>query len=379
MRIGIEGKVLTSRAGGIGRYAMHLVRALLIASRLRATAVEFVLFTSPQTSRSYLPPSDGTYREHFCTVQSSVWRALVAIPVGLVRQGIDVFHGLDHVGLPPFFKRGRYVVTIHDVIPLLLPHTFTLRHRLVVRAALARVSKQADMVIVPSQATKQDVLQHCRLHEDRVVVIPEGCDARFGPAVDPAHLSRVRLKYGLPPLYMLFLGMLNPRKNVPTLLRAFAQLRHTQRVDPALHLVLAGSPGWRTPDLCRTLQQLGLERVVCFPGFIDEQDLPDLYRGALLFVFPSLYEGFGLPVLEAMGCGVPVIASNVAAIPEVAGDAAVLVAPDDVDGMAVAIEEVVYNTTLRHTLQGKGIAQAQRFSWDATAQKTLDLYVALGS
>ena len=280
MRIGIEGKVLTSRAGGIGRYAMHLVQALLTTSTTRGLAVEFILFTGPQTSRTFLPSSNSTYREHYGMIQSSVWRALFTIPVGIVRQGIDVFHGLDHVGLPPFFKRSRYVVTIHDVIPLLLPHTFTLRHRLIVQAALTRISKQADMVIVPSQATKEDVLQHCRLREDRVVVIPEGCDSRFEPAIDHARLNRVRLKYGLPSLYMLFLGAPNPRKNVMTLIQAFAQLRHAKHIDPTLCLVVAGSPGWCTPGMRRTLHHLGLENIVCFPGYIDEDDVPDLYRGA---------------------------------------------------------------------------------------------------
>ncbi len=378
LRIGIEGKVLTPRAGGIGRYAMHLVHALLTAATARGAAVEFILFTGPQTSRTCLPPDHGMYREHRGMLHSSVGRALLTTPLGIVRQGIDVFHGFDHVGLPPFFKRSRYVVTIHDIIPVLLPHTFTLRHRLIVRAALARVCRQADIVIVPSQATREDILQHYRLREDRIVVIPYGCDARFRPAIDPAHLSQVRLKYGLPPLYMLFLGRQDPRKNVMTLLQAFAQLRHTQRIDPTLCLVVAGSPGWRSPGMCRTLQQLGLEDVVCFPGSIDEEDIPDLYCGAELFVFPSLYEGFGLPVLEAMRCGVPVIASNVSAIPEVAGDAALLIDPHNAESLAEAIWQVVHDTTLRQTLQSKGVLQAQRFSWEAAARQTLDLYLTLG-
>jgi len=378
LRIGIEAKVLTVRAGGIGRYAMQLVQALLAVSTATPARVEFVLFTGPQTSRPFLSLSAGTYREYGSPVQSSVWRALYTTPVGIVRQGIDVFHGLDHVGLPPFSKRSRYVVTIYDVIPLLFPYTFSLRHRLVVRAALARVCKQADMVIVLSQATKADLLQHCRLPEDRVVVIPGACDARFSPAVDHARLTRVRLKYSLPPLYILFLGTLNPRKNVTTLLQAFAQFHHMQqRGDPAVHLVIAGASGWRTADMDRTLQRLELESVVHFPGFLDDVDLPDLYRGAILFVFPSLYEGFGLPVLEAMGCGVPVVTSNAASLPEVAGDAALLVDPYDAEGMAAALTEVVHNETLRRTLRCKGMAQAQKFSWETAARETLDLYTAL--
>jgi glycosyltransferase involved in cell wall biosynthesis len=356
-----------------------MVHALLTAATARGAAIEFVLFTGPQTSRDCLPPDHSMYREYRCTPHSSVGRALLTIPIGIVRQGIDIFHGLDHVGLPPFFKRSKYIVTIHDIIPVLLPHTFTPRHRLIVRAALTRVCRQADMVIVPSQATREDILQHYRLREDRIVVIPYGCDARFRPVRDPARLSQIRLKYGLPPLYMLFLGRQDPRKNVMTLLQAFARLRRARRLDPTLCLVVAGSPAWRSPDMCRTLQHLGLENVVCFPGTIDEEDIPALYCGAVVFVFPSLYEGFGLPVLEAMRCGVPVIASNVSAIPEVAGDAALLIDPLNVESLSEAIWQVVHDTALRQTLQEKGVMQAQRFSWEAAARQTLDLYMALGT
>jgi len=141
---------------------------------------------------------------------------------------------------------------------------------------------------------------------------------------------------------------------------------------------VAGSRGWREQAIFQTVQRLGLEQAVHFPGFIDDEDLPAVYGGALCFVFPSLYEGFGLPILEAMGCGTPVITSNVAAIPEVAGDAALLIDPQDVEGIAAAMSVLVHNDTIRERLRQKGFIQAQQFSWATTAQKTLALYRSLG-
>ncbi len=378
MRIGIEAKVLTSRTSGIGRYAINLVRSLLMALPEKDHTLDIVLFTGPQTARSVLDTLSGSYSEHFCALQSSLLRSLVSLPCSIVHHNIDVFHGLDHVGLPLFFKRGRYVITVHDVIPLLFPQLFTLKHRLIVHAGLARVAQQADIVIVPSYAVQQDVQQYLRIDKSRVVVIPEGCEPRFRPLTDPEHLHRVRTKYGLPALYILCLGTLEPRKNITTLLHAFARLRSLLHGEPALHLVVAGARGWREQAIFQTVKNLGIEQAVCFPGFIDDEDLPALYSGALLFVFPSLYEGFGLPVLEAMSCGIPVVASNTSAMPEVAGDAALLVDPYDIEGMATAIATVVHNTSLRDSLRRKGLIQAQRFSWETTARKTLDLYMALG-
>src|SRR5262245_43603254 len=327
LRIGIEAKVLTSRTSGIGRYATNLVRSLLMALPQQNDGLEIVLFTGPQTSRSVLDTLAGPYCEHFCAAQSSVLRALFALPRGIVQQNISVFHGLDHVGLPPFFKRSAYITTVQDVIPLLFPQLFTLKHRCVVRAGLARVAQQADVIIVPSSTVQHDVRQYLHISEDRVVVIPHGCEARFRPLTEPELLYKVRTKYGLPLLYLLSLCTLEPRKNITTLLHAFARLQSTLPGEPVLPLVVAGARGWREQAIFQTVKCLGLEQTVYFPGFIDDEDLPALYGGALLFVFPSLYEGFGLPVLEAMGCGVPVITSTTSSLPEVAGDAGLLVDP----------------------------------------------------
>lgn len=373
MRIGLDGKVLTLRAGGIGRYAINLTRALLAEAAARRPDLEFVVFTGPQTSRNVMEEFRGACDECFLGAKSSVIRSLALVPAALRRVGVDVFHGMDHVGVPFVGRSGRYVATVHDVIALMLPETFTPRHRLVVRTALAMVRRRADLVIVPSRAVKRDVLQRLGLPGDRVVVTPEGCEPRFRPTP----CAEVLARYGLPPRYVLAVGTLEPRKNLTTLLQAFARLRRETGIDPALRLVLVGARGWLDGPIYETVRSLGLGETVHFAGFVDDDDLPAVYSGASLFVFASLYEGFGLPLLEAMACGVPVITSNVSAMPEVAGGAAVLVDPRDVDGLAAAMARVLRDDRLRDRLRGAGIARAGQFPWEATARRTLDAYASL--
>ena len=377
MRIGLDGKILTLRAGGTGRYAINLTRAMLAEAAACRPDLDFVIFTGPQTSRDVMEEFEGACEECFLGAKSSVIRSLTLVPAALRRLHVDVFHGMDHVGIPLVGNAAKCVVTVHDVIPLILPRTFTLRHRLVVRMALARVRQKADRIIVPSQTVKRDVVQHLGLAEDLVVVTPEGCEPRFRPVPAEASLREVAAKYGLPPRYVLAVGTLEPRKNLTTLLEAFARLRRAAAIDPALRIVLAGARGWLEEPIFQTVRSLGLEQVVCFPGFIDDDDLPAVYSGAAVFVFPSLYEGFGLPLLEAMACGVPVITSNISSMPEVAGDAAMLVDPRNVDGLAAAIAQVLRDEALRDRLRGAGIARARQFSWETAARQTLDAYASL--
>lgn len=377
MRIGLDGKILTLRAGGTGRYAINLTRAMLAEAAAHRPDLEFVVLTGPQTSRAVMEEFRGRCEERFLGAKSSVIRSLTLVPAALRRLGVDVFHGMDHVGIPLVGRSCRYVVTVHDVIPLILPETFTPRHRLVVRLALARVRRKADRVVVPSHAVKRDVVRRVGLPEDRVVVTHEGCEPRFRPVRSGAARRDVAARYGLPPRYVLAVGTLEPRKNLTTLLEAFARLRRDGEVDADLRLVLAGARGWLEEPIFATVRSLGLEDAVRFTGFVDDDDLPAVYSGAALFAFPSLYEGFGLPLLEAMACGVPVVTSNISSLPEVAGDAAVLVDPRDEQGLAAAIARLLRDEALRGRLREAGLARARQFSWEATARRTLDAYAAV--
>jgi glycosyltransferase involved in cell wall biosynthesis len=301
----------------------------------------------------------------------------VLLPVGILRERLQVFHGLDQSGIPLFFRVGKYVVTIHDVIPLVLPWAFPLRHRLVLATALARIRKQAEVVIAPSMAAAEDVRHFLRVERDRIHVIPMGCEPRFHPVADPIRAAALRRRYDLPERYILFVGTLEPRKNIQTLLRAFAQVTAEMPQDD-LTLVMAGGKGWGGEDYRATVESLKLHDRVRFAGFVADDHLPELYRGALLFVYPSLYEGFGLPVLEAMACGTPVVTSNRASLPEVAGDATLLVDPTRPEGLAGAMAAILTDSALSQELRTKGLARAQTFTWDAVAQQTIAIYRAVG-
>ncbi len=376
MRIGIDGKVISSRAGGIGTSGFNLVRACLHMAADRYPQLEFVIFTGPHTCLEGIQGTNCTVDERFRHIESSLLRLLFYIPRGLKAQGIDVFHGFDHLGVPLFAKVGRYVATIHDMIPLLWPQLVTRKHRLVVAAASHRLRRQADLVIVPSEATKADVVRQLRISSTRVEVIPWGCDERFQPKGDPERLAAVQRKYRLPARYLLFVGTLEPRKNLTALLKAYAMLRQELR-DLEVKLVVAGRKGWLYDEVFATVTALALHEDVLFTGFVDDTDLPELYRGALMLVFPSLYEGFGLPILEAMASGVPVIASNTSSMPEVAGDAALLIDPRTPEAIAEGMTQILCDEGLRQTLMHRGLARVQGFTWEGTARRTLALYAGL--
>lgn len=373
MRIGIDGKVLSPRAGGIGTSAFNLVRSCIREAEKAYPQMTFVIFTGPQTNLDGIHGGNWRIDERFRTVQSSVLRLLFYIPRGIKAQRIELFHGFDHIGVPLFSKRGRYVATIHDVIPLIWPQFVTRKHRLVVAAACRRIRQQADLVIVPSDATREDVVRYLHIAPDRIAVVPWGCDERFQPRHNPERLAIVQQKYGLPASYFLCVGTLEPRKNVSALLKAYAIVREACRVEET-KLVVAGRKGWLYAEIFATVQALGLGQDVIFTDFIEDEDLPDLYRGARLLVFPSLYEGFGLPILEAMASGVPVVASHTSSMPEVAGDAALLIDPRKPPEIAAGISRVLTDDQLRRTLIQRGLARVQRYTWDAAAQKTLALY-----
>jgi glycosyltransferase involved in cell wall biosynthesis len=376
MRVGLEGRVLTPRIGGIGRYAIRLVEALLALSVQESPDLELVIFTAPQTDQLVLRGIRATVCERFCRVKSTVLRSSVLLPVGAVLDHIDLFHGLDQSGIPLFFKTRRSVVTIHDVIPLVLPWAFPRRHRWVLTAALARVRRQADVVIVPSAAAAEDVVRYLNMDRQRITVIPMGCEARFQPLVSAGRMAQLRRRYALPERYVLFVGTLEPRKNIALLLQAFSRLL-AERPEDDLQLVVAGGKGWGDGRLIATTEALNIRRRVIFTGFVEDDDLPDLYRGAQMFVYPSLYEGFGLPVLEAMACGTPVITSNRSSLPEVAGDAALLIDPTRPDDLAAAMSAIMSNAALHEELRWKGLARAKEFTWEAVARKTMDVYRAV--
>lgn len=285
------------------------------------------------------------------------------------REGVDVFHSTSYRGI--FGLRMRTVLTIHDFAYHAHPEVFTSRSLAYYRR-LPRDAARAAIVVTDSEYTKRDAVRILGLSESKVRVVYYGIDLdRFRPDFSAEAVAEVRLRYGLVGRTVLSVGNVNPKKNVARLISAFRRLRET--VSDA-QLILVGKETSYGYTLREKIEAWGLAPHVCFTGYIPDEDLPLLYQAADLFVFPSLFEGFGLPAVEAMACGTPVVASNTTSLPEVAGNAALLVDPLDTDQIAEAMGKVLCDDTLRSELVEKGLQRVHLFSWDQAARAALDAY-----
>jgi glycosyltransferase involved in cell wall biosynthesis len=286
------------------------------------------------------------------------------------RQKLDLVH--DPTGVCPLFlTAARRVVTIHDVFPYVSPHTSTTLDRLIYRLWLPLAVRRVDAVITDSQNSKNDILRFLPVKAGQITVIPVAASPNYRPLA-AGQVLPVLERHRLPQPYILYVGSIEPRKNLLRLLQAYALLRESL---PGWRLVIVGARNvWLSSSLTEEIERLNLKTWIHFTGYVPEEDLPALYNGAGLFVFPSLYEGFGLPVLEAMACGVPVITSQASSLPEVAGDAALLVDPHSVEEIAAAMLRVLSDPGLRQDLKFRGLERSAGFSWERTARQTIDVY-----
>ena len=405
MRIGLDVTVLYVALGGVYRYDLNLIRAMIgAAPQHQFTLVDYAPLHG---RRNLLPPLyalEGSnaqvlrcgglrhrklsrwrpfQRAPWCTIARTIdgvlappWRAAAT---AVMRQqltrhlsDVEVFHSSDV--LQWRHPTARNVVTVYDLTALLLPEYHT-SETLELQAAKLRFAQEgADAVVAISEATRRDLVAHLRIPPERVHVVCGGVDAAFRPIAERERLTRVLATVGLEcQTYILHVGTLEPRKNLIRLVEAYGLLRG-EIPPPCPRLVLAGTGGWECEALFRRIAALDLEDSVIWLGPVADELLPSLYNGALLFVYPSLYEGFGLPVLEAMACGVPVVASNAGALPEVVGDAGLLINPLDTHALATAMGSVLADETWRATLAARGTARAREFSWRRAADTMLKVY-----
>jgi glycosyltransferase involved in cell wall biosynthesis len=288
------------------------------------------------------------------------------------RQKLSLIH--DPTGCAPLvFTGARRVLTLHDVIPYIYPQTSTKLDWLIYHLWLPKVVRRIDAIITVSEQSKRDIVRYLSAKPEKITVIPEAASPLYRP-IDPIQKESRLLAHGIDFPYILYIGSIEARKNLIVLLEAYAQLRHWSQ---KWKLVIVGARKWKYTPVFNTLERLQLSSYVHFTGYIPEADLPALYNGASLFVFPSLYEGFGLPVLEAMACGTPVITSNCSSLPEVTADAAILIHPMDVNAITLAIRRVLEEPDLAISLRQKGIARARHYSWESTARKTIAIYEGL--
>jgi len=265
------------------------------------------------------------------------------------------------------------LVTVHDLGYLYFPRAHPWRQRLYLDLSTRWNARAAAHILADSEATKTDLVARYGTPPEKITVVYPGRDETLAPVRDLATIEAVKARYGIAGDYFLYLGTLQPRKNLVRLVTAFAHLATQSPSHPIPRLVLAGKRGWLYGDLFTKVRHLGLEGHVCFPGYVSDEDKAALLSGAFTFVFPSLYEGFGLPVLEAQACGCPVITSATSSLPEVAGDAALLVDPGDTGAIAAAMQRVVADPALRETLAGRGFANVRRFSWTVCAESALSI------
>ncbi|MDI6784944.1 MAG: glycosyltransferase family 1 protein, partial [bacterium] len=321
MKVALDVKVMSLRAGGIGRYALNLIKGF---AKL-AGAHEFFLFSGPQTEFDFSLPKHLHLITTWQHIPSSILRSLFFIPLGLNSVHADIFHGIDYGSAPLFLQQTKLIVTIHDLAVFRFPQMFTGKQQTIVKSFVTRAVKKAAKIIADSENTKADLCYFLNLDPENIEVIYLACDSNFAP-VAKNQVEIVKRKYALADEYMLTVGTIEPRKNLLTLLQAYSLLRK-EGACSGVKLVIVGQKGWLYTNIKQVIYEHRIEDDVIFLGFIEDTDLPAIYTGARFFVYPSLYEGFGLPTLEAMSCGTPVITSNSSSLPEVVGNAGILVDP----------------------------------------------------
>jgi glycosyltransferase involved in cell wall biosynthesis len=371
MRIGIDYTAAVRQQAGIGRYARSLIRAV---SRLDHDN-RYVLMSAGKDSGAEPWPANFTTRALPLTDRhlSILWQKLrVPIPVEWLTGRIDLFHSPDFV-LPPV-RRARSVLTIHDLSFMRLPECSSPPLLAYLMDAVPRSVARADLILADSESTREDLIELMSVDPARIRVIYPAVDAAFRPSSD-AKIASVRQHHRIDGPYILSLGTLQPRKNYVRLIQAFDLLRRTHGVPH--RLVIGGGPGWLYEPIYEAIETLGLQDAVRMLGYVDETDLAALYTGADVFAFPSLYEGFGFPVLEAMACGTPVVTSNTSSLPEAAGEAALLVAPSDTEALCEALRVAITDTEAHARLTRLGFEQCRRFSWDDSARQLLAGYLSL--
>jgi glycosyltransferase involved in cell wall biosynthesis len=376
LHVGLNAQLLdfshTYRSGGISRYIYHLL------TQLRALNGDdsFTVFVGRQPVDAALAP---TPRFRLKAVGLPTNRPAVRIlweqflqPAALRRAGVDLLHSLAFA--EPLLWEGPSVVSFMDVSFLRFPRAFNRCNRLYLTTMARAAVRRANHLLTISEQTRQDLLDLLGARPEQVTVTYCGVDDAFRPH-DPAAVSAFRARHELPEQFILYVGTLEPRKNVPRLLEAYARLRRQRAAPP---LVLVGGRGWQHAAIDARLDALELGDAVRFLGYVPAADLPLCYNAAGVFVYPSLYEGFGLPPLEAMACGTPVVASNTSSLPEVLGDAALLVDPHDPAALADALASALSDTPLRQRLRAAGLARARQFSWQRMAEQTLAVYHNVG-
>jgi glycosyltransferase involved in cell wall biosynthesis len=365
MRIAIDAHHIGNQRAGTETYVYNLVRNLAL---LEPNGERYALYLNPRKSVCGVD-SNGLFETRNIPSTITPIRYGLFYPAQSWRKRFDVFHA-QH-SLPPFL-RCRAVLTVHDLCYERFPEFFQPRVRRQMKLLVPWSCKRADHIITVSESSKRDLVEIYRLDPTKITVTHEAAGDNFSPAAPERAAERLREGYGVQPPFLLYVGNLDPRKNLARLLRAFAQLRQNGRIQAKL--VIVGQKSWLHDAVFQAIRQHSLGEEVILTGYVPAADLPLFYSAASVMVYPSIYEGFGLPVVEAMACGTPVITSRGSSLEEIASDAAILIDPYSIAEIAGAIEKVVNDSCLQKRMRALGLRRAAQFSYQRMAEATRSVY-----
>jgi glycosyltransferase involved in cell wall biosynthesis len=394
MRIAVDGRTIVKGKSGVGTYVERTMRALLDLDPHN----EYFLFLAEPLDSLNAPNLTKVAIEGYQKAGKNRYWENFLLPQFAAKHKIDIFFGAayalpllprwhalaEFMPLPSRWKRPfnpyrqlKYVGGVLDVIGFVRPETFTPKMRLWQHIFVANAVRIADAIITISESTKRDILRLFRYDGARIHVTPLSVDQTFHPDYEKSETMRVRNRYSLPKQFILYVGTIEPRKNVSGIAKAYSSLSSDLRKK--YPLIIAGSKGWYAESILNEIKALRIPDDIRLTGFVDDLDLPILMSMAEVFVFPSLYEGFGYPVLEAMASGVPVITSTSSSLPEVIGDAGIMVDPVDTRAISEGMVRILRDPRFRASLRAKGLKRAKQFTWEKTARRTLQVFESVYS
>lgn len=380
MKVALELQPCLKNRSGIGIYTYELSKRLQQYGNIELIGDIFNFIDRNDLTKDL----EGlNFNKHTCKlfpygIYRRIWHYAPIKYNRLFTRSADITHFFNFI-VPPRVE-GKIVNTVHDLTYHFFPETMDKKNFKRITNDIQYSIERADRIVTISECSKQDIIKEFGIDEKKIEIIYPGVDyERFAMPMSSERIKEVKEKYQLPDEYILYMGTLEPRKNIPSIIEAFYYLKKEGEESlQSVKLVLAGKKGWLFEEIFNKVKKLGLEDEVIFTDYVAEEDKAAIYRMAKVFIFPSLYEGFGIPVIEAMAASVPVITSNTSSLPEVAGNAAVLTNPSDMIGMAEGMHSILTQDTYRDEMVQKGHLQAKRFNWEDSAQKLHELYVDLG-
>jgi len=367
LRIAIDAHSVGTGLGGNESYATNLIEALAEID----SANSYTLFVTRQAAVDRFKNRWPNFSVRLTLPHTPLIRIPLTLGAELRRNPVDILH-VQYTSPP--FAPCPVVVSIHDLSFEHLPRTFKRRSRTQLRWTVRQSAHRAARILAVSEHARSDISKTYGISPDLITVIPLAAPRHFAPVKDEKELQRVRNTYGIKGDYILSVGSIQPRKNLTRLVAAYATLHRSRSKSKLPKLVLVGKYAWLYEETLRAIRTSGVKDNVILTGQVPHADLPALYSGAVCFVYPSYFEGFGLPPLEAMKCGIPVIVGNRTSLPEVVGEAGVQVDPFDVEAIGHELARLIDNPDVREQLRVKGLAQAERFDWRETARRTLTVY-----